>query len=1137
MSERLEVRLFGRLLIQRNGELVTKLVSRKTGALVVYLARNLQPQAREVLASLLWDARDQTQAAGNLRVALSSIRDELGELVLSNRQIVEINPTAEVWVDANVLEERLSFLTKRTSSQKSLSPAEVLGLEQGLALYQGEFLAGFSPRDADLFDGWVRQERERFQILVQEGLDALVTHYLSVGQYTAGIEWAQRWLQIDSLNENALRQLLRLLGSNGQRNLAIQQFSDFQRRMIDELGVDPSPETLALYERLLDTELDLRQSVATLPAPAPPAIDLRPPLLHNLPSALLTIVGREQELDQIEDRLLGPACRLLTLIGIGGIGKTRLALEAAQRLLHLPGARTLFADGIYFVRLERIFQGELLPSIIAEALNFQFHGRSEPSDQLLAYLRNKQLLLVMDNFEHLVDQSDLVLDILQQAPQVKVLATSRERLNFAGEWLIDVYGLPYWSPATPAAGPLSLPAMQTTDPLSSPAAQFFVRCATAGQPGFTPASQLAAIAELCQLLDGSPLGLLLAAAAVRTHSCQQIVAEIKRNLDFLAVQMRNLPERHRTLRAVFDHSWALLTPAEQQALPRLAIFAEGFTVEAASQITGVTPQLLQNLAEKSLLQHGGIPVELTVTSWKSGYKFHRTLYPFVLEKLQADPALFTELRQRHCLYFANFVATQAAAFKGIGAVQATAALALELENIRASWFYAANHLLLDCLAQSLEGLAQFYLVRGPLSEGQTALQAASAEIRRHFADQLPTAPQAQRLLGHLTAEVAHFYNELGLFAEAVAAAQEALALALPDDSENQARAYLRWGAALHLQAQYADAQAVLERALQLAPLNQLPSLNAQARLWLGKSLMYQGNYPAGRHQVEQAVVIYQQLDNLYNELDANNSLAMVDFFSGDYSAAKATYERCLASARSLQDERSLGRALNNLGALSSHLGEYAQAQAYYQEALALKRAIGDRPIVGLILANLSLLTNRMNEYQLALQYSREALTLSQELGERDTQAYAYFCMGQAFSSLGDLAAAAAAYRQALALRNQLGQQNQALEPLAGLAHLYLTVGDRVEAQKLVEQILPHLQEDALAGIVELIRLYLTCYHVLQAQQDARAGAVLVDGARILQARAANISDPAARRSYLHNVTAHRELLAEYQQATSTPGQK
>jgi tetratricopeptide (TPR) repeat protein len=604
------------------------------------------------------------------------------------------------------------------------------------------------------------------------------------------------------------------------------------------------------------------------------------------------------------------------------------------------------------------------------------------------------------------------------------------------------------------------------------------------------------------------------------------VDEIQRNHDFLATRQRNLPERHRTLRAVFEHSWALLSAAEQMAFQKMAIFEGSFTAEAALQVAGVTLPVIQLLIDKSLLQKIKVESERLPAASANRYKIHRTLFPYVDEKLQATPAVVAELREHHCIYYTRFLHGQAAALKGADAIQALSVVSAELENVRAAWRYAATQGKLDCLSQSIDGLSQFYLLRGPLPEGQVALQLAIDHVNDALVHAPVTLQAAEQLLSQLTVTTALFFNERGLYEQAIATAQTALHLAQASQHiPSEAAAYHHWGRALQFQGSYTAAQRLLAQGFTLAEGAQLTSLCAGIHSSLGVTLLYLGDYLAGRQHQEAASQIYQQLGERYSELRSQNSLALVHLFSGDYSAAKAIYERCLRGFREIGDQRMIGLELNNLGAVYYHLGHYELARRYYMDGLTLKRAIGDRPLEGLLLANLGLLTYLLGDQAAALAYSQEALAVTQESGERDIHAYARMCMGHAFMGLGRLPEAAAAYRQAVELRQMLAQHSQALEPLAGLAAVYLAAGDLQAAQATIEQIVPHLNSDALAGVVESLGIYLTCYRVLAANQDRRAMTVLRAGVQLLQNRAARISDAESRHSYLENVVAHRALLA------------
>ncbi len=479
----LDIRTFGGLTITHHGAPVTGLASRKAEALLVYLACIQRPHTREVLATLFWDERSQERALSNLSVLLTSLRHRLAPFLVITRQTVAFNLESDYWLDAAVLGAQLkSPLRAQSSSHDSIARLEI-----SLALYQGDFLAGFHLRACRDFEEWAVVERERLQRLAIEALETVVTFYLHTGNYPAGLAPAQRLLQLDPLREAAHHQVMLLLARSGQRSAALAQYEICRRRLAEELGVAPSPDLTVLYERLRTAQ------------PSPP---------HNLSAhtPLTPFVGREDELAQIAERLANPDCRLLTLVGPGGSGKTRLALSAATAHLNA------FLHGIYVVPLAPVSSSDFLIPALAQALQFTFVGRAHPKMQLFDYLHEKEMLLVLDNFEHLRSGTDLLIELLRQAPEVKLLVTSRERLNLKAEWLLDIAGLEY--PASPE--------IENIEAYS--ATRLFTQTAQRVRADFQlSADTRASVAHICRLVEGMPLAIELAAAWMRSFSGEHIV--------------------------------------------------------------------------------------------------------------------------------------------------------------------------------------------------------------------------------------------------------------------------------------------------------------------------------------------------------------------------------------------------------------------------------------------------------------------------------------------------------------------------------------------------------------------------------------------------------------------------------------
>jgi DNA-binding SARP family transcriptional activator len=353
MTALLEISTLGGVAIKLDGAPITKLASRKAEALLVYLACTEQEHAREVLADFLWDDRPQDRAMTNLRVLPTSLRRHLGPYVSITRLTVAFNPDSPHWLDTAELERGLVAAREQRTQSGALSREGVAQLAQSLDLYQGDFLQGFYLRHFRGFEEWQGIERERLRLQVSEVLHELVTAYLDLGEYATGIEQARQLLQLDPLREDAHRQLMWLLVFSNQRNAALAQYDACRQVLAEELGVEPTAETIALYERIRTGELSQETRERRSRGEVSPSPLTSRPLapLHNLAAQLTPLIGREKELTELTQLLADSDLRLVTIIGPGGIGKTRLALETARAQLDHPGLSPDegFNHGIYFV--------------------------------------------------------------------------------------------------------------------------------------------------------------------------------------------------------------------------------------------------------------------------------------------------------------------------------------------------------------------------------------------------------------------------------------------------------------------------------------------------------------------------------------------------------------------------------------------------------------------------------------------------------------------------------------------------------------------------------------------------------------------------------------------------------------------
>lgn len=1136
----LRITTLGGLSITHAGAAVTGLASRKAEAMLVYLACTRRPHARDVLADLLWDDVSTTRARGNLSVLLTSLRRQIGAYLQIDRHSVAVDPASPTWSDVVELETLIASAlhTQRPRDAKPLSADSTEQVDRALELYRGDFLQGFGVRESAGFEVWMVGEQERLRRLVLAAGEQLVASYLRQRSYGTGLTHATRLLQLDPLHEELHRQIMQLLTFSGQRAAAVAHYETCRRTLDDELGVTPSTETTALYHRIVSGELTEPAASAAGMHDAPIVVQTRP--TRRLPRPPTPIVGRDVELEQIAERVADPHCRLLTLLGPGGIGKTRLAIEAAARL------QPMFRDGAAFVALAAIDTPDQISATIAAALGCTLSGQHDPADELMSYLRDKHLLLILDNLEQLVDGAGLLDDLTRHAPDVRIVVTSRERLYVRAEWLFDVDGLCF-----PPAG------VDRADVSGYSAVELFTRQARRVQPQFAITDETAAsIARICRLVGGTPLAIEMAAAWVRSLPCAEIERKISGTLDFLATALRDVPERHRSMRAVFEQSWHMLSTEERALLCRLSAFHDGWTEDAGAQVAAATPAVLTALIDKSLLRLGA----------DGRYGLHPLLRQFAAEHREATPHEEQRVMQRHSQYFLTAVASNQLALAGREPHVVVQRLQADWDNVRHAWQWSVEHGDAAAIDGSVAALAHLCVLTGRLRDGE-ALLAVAAETITRWPHHLPT----QQTLGRVLAEQAGLLNKCGLHDHALPLAARALELAINTGARDlEAISRFVCGEALLGQSNYATADDHLRTAVLLAEQAGQPGVAARSqrirgvlttnmgdyttaqRLCedalerfralgdrrgeslalnnLGVLAEQQGAYATAQSAYQDALAIHRDIGDRHGEGYVLCNLGVVARGQGNYQLAQKVYEQALAIFRATGDRLSEGIALNNLGDITLDQGDHDGAQAYFAQSLAIRTEIGDRLGESYTLASLALLQHHRGDHRTSRETSRAALEQCRAIAARSAEAIALTCLGHALHALGDLDEAHAVYSEAMALHRLLNEQHRTIEALAGLTRVMLARGNAIEAHPYAETILTHIRDHTLCGTDEPIRVYLTCYHTLRANHDPRARDVLEAARNLLVARAEEHVVPTLRRSFTEHVPAHREVLAEYARA-------
>lgn len=743
-----------------------------------------------------------------------------------------------------------------------------------------------------------------------------------------------------------------------------------------------APEEQASF---LDAARGLRR-VERLGSPEPARVAIstcaRPPAsAWNLPAPATPLLGREAELATLGQLLGDPGCRLLTLVGPGGIGKTRLALEA------LCFQWEYFADGVFFASLASVASAEYLVPAIAQVIGFNFSGPADPRHQLVNYLRHKQVLLLLDNLEHLLEGVELLAELLERAPALKLLATSRQRLELQGEWVFEVQGLP-----VPAGG-------EVEGVESYSAVELFVQRARQAQVAFEmTAEERPAVVRICQLVEGMPLALELAAAWVPVLSCQEIANEIERGLDILATTMRDVPERQRSVQAVFDHSWHLLSPEERHALRQLAVFRGGFQREAAQNVAGASLPLLSALVAKSFLRR-------TSTG---RFSMHELVLQYLASRLAEDPEEEMAARDRHSVYYTAFVAQLESELKGPRQLQALAEMDAEIDNIRAGWRWAVRHGKLKAVRQPMRALWYFYDIRGWFQEAESSLGWAAGELDSESERHEEPDGSARTLPQYLRALQGWFYLRLGKLRKAELLLQSSLS------------SLRSFATGIEL---------------------------ADVLYYVGAATWMNGDYARARGHFLEELAVAERFGNQWDVGQASIGMGLVAQMVGEYEEARQHWQRALAIYRSLGDQRGMASALHFSSILERMLGAHAEAQARLRECLALSESVGDRVTYGMALSQLGLVTQALGDHAEAVGLLNESVALLRGPGELWSLLHALIGLGEATLAVGEYAASRAAYCEALALAWERQALPEALEVLIGLARWSTQHGAREEMQQ------------------------------------------------------------------------------------------
>ena len=997
----LEITTFGELSVRLQGELVTTFASRKAQALLIYLVYTRQPQPREVLADFFWDERGPKQAAGNLRVVLSNLRQVVPAYVDISRHSVAWVPTADHRVDVLLFREHIQAVQDHLQAGAPLNTALAERLRQATMLYQADFLHGFHLRAASGFNDWLAATRQTLQTELSTALLLLATWNADQGSLEPALELTRRLIALDPYNDQANSLLMTLLMRNGERSAAREHYEYFRTLLETELGIQPDHTTQAVYQQLLQTHTAYTS---------------------YQPQSATPFIGRTDEMTYVQTLLTTPEVRCVTICGPGGIGKTRLAREVVLQ------AEQHQALTVLWVTFQTEATQAICTQLLADACAITLFGRKNPEQQIIDYLVDKTALLVLDNAEFALTSVPFLEALLAAAPHIRLLITSRERLQLADEWVVTLQGL-----------------STTTDAHSAPqpgaAQKLFEACAQRIMPAWrpTPAEQHQ-LATICHLVEGMPLAIEMAAAWLHGLSIADIEAELRRSFDFL-VHVQDAHGRHQSLRAVFNASWQLLTPTEQHVVSKLAVFCGSFERRAAEMVCQTALEQLQTLQHKSLLQ--SISAER--------YALHGVVRQYALSFLQADKQQWAATLQLLTTYTEITMQDLKALLHSKQALEAVSTIGADLDTIRFVWARALETGAFSTVQVLFDVLSEWHDIRGFYREGIALFDVAlTAEVQA-----VPI------LYGSIVATCGWFYFRLADYATARQLLEQALHV-LDSTTAVSKQIYARCGLAYtcfmagdHLQGWQAA-----EQALQQARDTQDTLGCGRALNVLGVIANAQGKFSLAYDVYYEAWSIYQKKGHQWMQAAVAHNLAVVARALGNTAAARDFYQHSLHIRQHLHDRRGMALGLNNLANLSIMEQAWTEARHLFQESLRLYREIGDRAGIALVLHNLGDVATREGQWVAAKTYLQRSLTIRREIQDQRGLAYTLAAFGKVECVLCNWQSAWTHFIEGWKLTLQLNVIPVALEILTGLAELYLVHEQYQPAADILQVVRQHPQRDA-----------------------------------------------------------------------------
>lgn len=1042
----LKLQFFGNFAVYVHGNPISQFRSDKIRALLIYLAvESDRTHQREFLASLLWPDMPYADGLRNLRKSLSRLRKSLGQdvseqLLFSTRQTLGLN-RAEIDLDVLTFGQTLRQVATHTHTSIANCPECCQQLEMAVQKYTGEFLNGFMLTNNLDFSDWIVMHRERWHQRYLATLHTLTTVYIEQQKWQHSLVHAQQQVSVEPWREAAYCQLMQIYSGMGQLGEVTRQYEMCRQQLWQELGVAPSAQTKDLYEQLIQTAVSL--------APRSPV----PKARVNLPRQFTSFVGREQELTEIIGRLENPACALLTLFGPGGVGKTRVAVEVARQKAEQ------YRDGVIFVSLAAINDTADIVRTILDAVDLPRINKQSSQRQLLDFLKEKNLLLILDNFEHLLPGANVVVEILRGAPGVQVLITSRVALNLQAEWLYELGGL-------------RLPIdKDEKNAVSYSAVQLFMtRLFQIGIERKPSPTEMAEIIRICQLVAGMPLAIELAASQSRLSSLPIVAADLARSMDAIQTEMIDVAARHRSMRTVFDYSWRSLSKQEKSVLMRLSVFAGGFSIEAAAEVAAASTAVLNSLRDKSFLHKTAV----------NRYDLHEVLRQYTRAKF-VEAGLETAALRKHSQYYLDNLSRQGQRMVGPDGKAIMTAMQSDLANISQAWHNACTLGAVVDLQQSQFALSQMLYLRGLLRQGERMFAEGIAAVTPLLPSDLNQS-HTHLLLAQLLNGHARFLLHQGQVNASEARAREALTVAQAGNfSQEEALAQLQLAVVYTDRSDYEAADVmydevekiltdlVSQTGVNLWQIRHLQALNYKQRC---DAFWEKGEFTQAKFYLEKAQNLDKENEDIRGEASCFHRQGVIARIQGAPDQAIYAFERSIALAQGAGYSRLQHLLKCSLALTYSDKGDNVTAQKFFREFYQSSREMGDTTsqLTGLI--NLGLVSARQGTFMEAKAYYEQALILAIQLQNKRNEGIILGNLGVVAMRMGDFAEAARLFADSLAVRLVINDRPGEMYSRYYLARLALYEGNYETALTESQKVLEMAKQTPVSNVDNLARTSL-----------------------------------------------------------------